>query len=103
MFLAALTTHSIATRSMDSNDQAINLVKTQLEDIKNAKYNTLNCYPVTVTPPSTYTVTVNTVLEPGTTNVQRVTVAASRAGTTYLSIEMLKGNLSTTDVQATTC
>lgn len=97
MFLAALTTHSVATRSADANNQALNLVRTQLEDIKNATYNTANCYPVSVTAPSGYLVSVTTVPDPAG-NLQKVTVTTSRSGTTHLSVEMYKANTTGTVV-----
>lgn len=96
LFLAALATQSVATRSLDGNDQAINLVQTQLEDVQNAVYNTNNCYPVSVTAPTEYSVSV-TVTTPGS-GLQLVTVSASRGAATLLSVQMYKANLSGTTV-----
>lgn len=94
--ITVLSQHSIATRSSDANDVAINLVNTQLEVIKNSPYSTYNppCYSRTVTyPTAEYTVTISVVPEPGYTTLQKVTVAAKRGSTTYLSVEMYKANL----------
>lgn len=102
--MTVLANHSIATRSADAGDVAINLVRTQLEDIKDMPYSTnaTPCYSRTVLYPSTeYTVTITVVLEQPP-NLQRVTVTANRGGKTYLSIETYKANLGGT-VSAAAC
>ena len=101
--MTVLANHSIATRSADAGDAAINLVRTQPEDIKNMPYSTnaTPCYSRTVLYPSTeYTVTVGVVQEQ--TGLQRVTVTAMRGAKTYLSIETYKANLDGT-VSAAAC
>ena len=103
--MTVMANHSIATRSADAGDTAINLVKTQLEDIKNATYCSSNTYSTTVTPPAGYTVTINVSMPiptatPGSAKLQQVKVTAAREGTTYLSIDTYKANLSGTTTTA---
>ena len=91
VMMSSLVTHYIASRSIDSNAQATNLVKTQIEDIKSASFRFFGSYPVTVSPPAGYSVSITVVTEqPG---LQRITVSVSRAGQTLLSVEMYKAQL----------
>ena len=97
-FISAIATHSISTRSADANDVALNLVRTQLEVIKNATYSS-NYDSLKLTPPSGYTlaltaqyVDANLAVSQTDTKLQLVTVAVSRSGNTYLSVEMLKAD-----------
>ncbi len=90
VLLNGATTHAMATRSVDGNSVAIQLARTQLEDIKASAY--LAAYPVTAIPPSAeYVVSVGVVVEQP--NLERVTVTVTRSGATLLAVEMYKANL----------
>ncbi|MBM2826973.1 MAG: hypothetical protein HW403_1037 [Dehalococcoidia bacterium] len=98
-FISALASHSIATRSADANDVALNLVRTQLEVVKNATY-AANYDSLKLTPPSGYTLTLtspyvdaNLAVSGTDTKLQLITVTVSRSGTTYLSVQMLKADV----------
>jgi prepilin-type N-terminal cleavage/methylation domain-containing protein len=103
-FMSALVVGGRSTRLLDDQVQAEALARSQLEDIKNTAYNTdagcylLNtCYPVTITAPPGYTITVTTVQAPDVgadglvCNVlanclQKVTVQVLRPGGTGLTL-----------------
>ena len=74
---------------------ARNLIRTQMEEIKNQPYSTLNQYPVTVSAPQEYTVLINvTDLSPVEypDSLQKVGVSISRVGKEIITVETLKVN-----------
>ncbi len=94
VIISAVTMHSISTRSLDQIDVSNNLVKTQLEDIKNSTYQLVS-YPVTVTPPAGYAVSISVVVQnPPTNTLQLVTVTVTRGSNTLVSVQIYKAKLS---------
>ncbi len=79
---------------------ARSLIRTQLEEIKNQPYNTINQYPVTVSAPSEYTVQIDvTDLSPPDypDSLQKVAVTVSRVGKRIINVETLKAKFHTLD------
>ena len=94
--LQAWSTVSVATRSVDGNVMALELMRTQLEDIKAATYNTAANYPVSVAMPSSeYTVTMQSSIQDSPANtLQLITVTVKRLQNSLLSMSVYKAKLS---------
>jgi len=86
-FMFTLNTGTRSADTLDEQTQAEALARSQLEEIKFTAYNTVEgcypgCYPLTVTPPSDYTLSVTTErLDASLDNaLQKVKVAVNRTG-----------------------
>ncbi len=91
VFLAALSTGSIAVRSADELATAQSLARAQLEDIKASPYDA-DTYP-TITSPDGYTISVDVDPIPGADyNIRKITVTVSREGENLLTVEGFKVN-----------
>ena len=92
-FVVSLSVGSLATNELDKETIAQGLAQTQMEYIKNYLYNPeATTYPV-LTPPATYSVTVNVSAVLGAdTNIQKITVTVSKDGVILLTISDYKVN-----------
>lgn len=89
-FLTGLWTISRSTGIYDQRVTASVLAQSQIEQIKAMNYDPAGNYPVLVTPPTGYSVTVAAVLVE--TGKQEVTVAVSSGGEGVLNIKTTKTN-----------
>ena len=95
VFSGAMSTGLSGGDMIEEHLVARSLIRTQLEEIKNQPYNTINQYPVTVSAPSEYTVQIDvTDLSPPDypDSLQKVAVTVSRVGKRIINVETLKAN-----------
>jgi len=95
VFSGAISTGLFGAGMIEEHLVATNLVRTQLEEIKNQPYNIDNQYPVTVSPPPNYTVQIDvTDLSPTEhpNSLQKTAVTVFRVGQKILTVETLKVN-----------
>ena len=92
-FVVSLSVGSLATNELDKETIAQGLAQTQMEYVKNYLYNPeATTYPV-LTPPATYSVTVNVSAVPGAdANIQKIMVTVSKDGVILLTISDYKVN-----------
>lgn len=89
-FLTAISTNSRAAKTLDDRATAERLAISQLEDIKNAPFDSTPPveYAVTVTTPPEFQITVGTSVIG--TGLHEVTVNVSRAGQPYFRLKDYK-------------
>ena len=88
-FMAALSTGTMSTATLDEQVQAESLARSQLEDIKNCPFSTN--YPVTVDCPPGYEVSIK--VQPNEDNtLQEIAVTVSREGKALLKVTDFKVN-----------
>ena len=95
VFSGALTTGLSGGDMIEEHLVARSLVRTQMEEIKNQPYNTINQYPVTVQAPNEYSVQIHvTDLSPVDypDSLQKVAVTVFRVGKEIINVETLKAN-----------
>ena len=96
-FLLAVSSSLMTSGRVQADYTAQNLARTQTEDIQNLVFADTYTYPVTVSTPQDYTVSIEVVDEspleyPAT--LQRIVVTVSRDGRRELTLESYKYKLS---------
>jgi prepilin-type N-terminal cleavage/methylation domain-containing protein len=90
-FILALSTGTIATRNQDEDALAQGLAQTQMETIKAAVYDTTGVSYTAIVAPAGYGLTISTNSSLySNSNIQKVTVAVSRGGSTILTLQEYK-------------
>lgn len=95
-FLLAISTSLMTSGQVQADYTSQNLARTQTEDIQNLAFADSYTYPVTVSAPQSYTVSIDVVDEsplehPDT--LQRIVVTVSRNGRRELTLESYKADL----------
>ena len=96
VFLLGISTALTASGEVSEDYTAENLARVQMEEIKSLPYSDSNTYPLAVSPPAEYTVSISVIDEspiehPST--LQRIVVTVSRQGRTILVLESYKAKL----------
>ncbi|MBI2855749.1 MAG: type II secretion system protein [Chloroflexi bacterium] len=95
-FMAAASTSGISTARLDERVEALALARAQVEKIKSLPY--ASSYTVSVTPPSGYSIAIQTqvmdeltcIVESNCDTLQDITVSVTRGVKTVLSLKSYK-------------
>ena len=96
VFLSAISSAQVGAAKIEERAVAEHLARNQIEDIRSSPYCCDNPYLVTVSPPSEYTVIINTIdVSPSEylDSLQKVVVLICRGERVILELETYKANL----------
>ena len=96
VFLLGISTALMGSSQVSEDYTAENLARVQMEEIKSLPYSDTNSYPLAVSPPVEYTVSISVIDESPIehpTTLQRIVVTVSRQGQTILILESYKAKL----------